>query len=42
MAASLASDPELQMKTLEAECIPPASSVFSTRSLEREPVHGLW
>lgn len=42
MAASLASLPELQMKTFDAVAIAPAASVFSTSSCESAPVQGLW
>ena len=41
-AASLASEPELQMKTLEALCMEPLSRVLETSSWERAPVQGLW
>ena len=42
MAASLASEPELQMKTLDASDMDPDARVFSTMSWERAPVQGLW
>ena len=41
MAASLASVPELQTKTVAASCIPPDSNVFCTSSSESAPVQGL-
>ncbi len=41
MAASLASEPELQMKALETACIEPDSRVLSIMSLESSPVQGL-
>lgn len=41
MAASLASLPELQTNTLEADCIAPAARVRVTISLESFPVQGL-
>jgi hypothetical protein len=41
-AASLASEPELQMKTREAVAKAECSCVLVTRSLESSPVQRLW
>ncbi|KAK5635092.1 hypothetical protein RRF57_010804 [Xylaria bambusicola] len=41
IAASLASEPELQTKTDEASCMAPDSNVFSTKSPDSAPIHGL-
>ncbi len=42
MAASLASLPELQTKTLDALCMEPEACVLVTISFESSPVQGLW
>lgn len=42
MAASLASVPELQTKTLEAECMAPAERVLVMICLDSSPTQGLW
>ena len=41
-AASLASEPEFEMKAREAVAMPPEERVRVTRSEQRAPVQGLW